>query len=156
MKPIAHLASGVVLGSCAYLLTNDPLHFVGAGIGTFILDVDHTFDFIREFGFKDALKRLANSFRFKSRKNILKRMIFCFHSWELLLLLVIFSFLPDSNPYIISFAIGAAVHLFMDQIGNEVHPLTYFMAYRAWVGFKGEFLPNNPQRLLRNEEHPGT
>lgn len=149
MSPARHLAAGGLLGGAAYALTNDPYHSLAVAAGSVAIDLDHIYDFCREWGWKDGIRNLYNA-GLERVKPVFRRHVYVFlHGWDLLLLCFLaFPFLFE-NFYWYSFLIGVTVHLFMDQIGNELGPLGYILSYRIYRRFSRSLLVRNP-----NPEHP--
>ena len=137
MSPAKHLIAGTVLGASAYLLTANPYHSLAIGAGACVIDVDHLLDYSKEWEVKGAIRRIIGQVPGGTPDNCPRRTYKVLHGWDLLLgLLIIFFF--HRNFYLLSFVLGAAVHLMMDQLGNSAHPLRYFLTYRLWHRFRTE------------------
>lgn len=99
---------------------------IGVGV---LIDIDHTPDFYRRWVLDKPL-----------------RLWLAFHAYEWLPLAAAACWLSGWNPLAIGASVGFLGHLLCDQVANPVHPLTYFISYRAKVGFRGD-------RLVRGDEN---
>ncbi|MBF0518989.1 MAG: hypothetical protein HQK92_04620 [Nitrospirae bacterium] len=137
MKPLWHGIAGAALGLAAYKVTGS-WEFTSVTVAAEILiDIDHILDHLIQsdkpfdiqafFSFDESLKW--------------KKIMFVFHSYELILLMAIAAFY-FSNPLLWAVALGMLVHLILDEIGNRnvsfpIHmvPAFYFFSCRLINGF---------------------
>ena len=126
---------GCILGGGTYLLEGDPYHSLAVAAGSVAIDIDHVYDFYREWGLKEGIRKLWGA-ALQKQKVSLKRVYLFFHGWDVLLLSFLICPLIFENPYWFSFLIGVAIHLFMDQVGNEFGGLSYVLSYRIWHRFR--------------------
>lgn len=114
MRATGHIAVSVGVGLGFWLATKSAgaaaISFV---VGVFI-DSDHILDYFRWFvlGKKDTFHVL-------------------FHSWELVIPLVLASFLSGWNVLLVAATVAFVVHMGIDQTFNPVKPFSYFITYRA-------------------------
>lgn len=94
--------------------------------GIFV-DIDHGFDYLREYGIRFDLRFFFLSFN----NTLYKRIVLLFHSWELVALLAILSAASDGDPLITGVLIGLCSHLLCDQFTNGVSRWGYFIVFRA-------------------------
>jgi hypothetical protein len=86
-------------------------------------DLDHVIDF------------------FDSREHGRKRhMLRPFHAWELVLVSLIVALAFYSGDLFLAAVLGYLSHLVIDQLANPVHPLAYFITFRAMKGFRRRHL----------------
>ncbi len=145
MSPAKHLAAGGLLSGAAYGLTNDPYHSLAIAAGSVAIDLDHIYDSCREWGWKEGIQKLCIAGLGRA-KLVFRRHVFVFlHGWDLLLLCFLVFPVLFENFYWYSFLIGVTVHLFMDQIGNELGPLGYILGYRIYRRFSRFVLVRDPK-----------
>ncbi len=144
MSPAKHLAAGGLLSGATYALTNDPYHSLAIAAGSVAIDLDHIYDFCREWGWKEGIRKLCIA-GLGRVKPVFRQHVFVFlHGWDLLLLCFLVFPLLFENFYWYPFLIGVTVHLFMDQIGNEFGPLGYILSYRIYRRFSRPALTREP------------
>ena len=137
MRPLKHIIASAILG-IGFLLFVRPFW---AGLVVFLagvfIDLDHLIDFWalkprRPFSVRDFLDS-------ESRDDQIKWIFVFFHSWELVVGLWLWAFLAHWPLWQTSIAAGITLHLILD-IANmrrcKMHPLAYFLIYRAIKGFK--------------------
>ncbi len=142
MRPAWHAAAGVGLGTIVYqMTTNWQLALISATTEIFI-DLDHVMDYVFHNKYSFCIRT------FLSERNSLdwSRMVFIFHSYEWIILLIILAWC-FSLPVLWAIAIGAIVHIFLDEIGNRFYISPgrlslgfYFFIYRLCKGFRTERL----------------
>ncbi len=118
MSPAKHLAAGGLLSGAAYALTNDPYHSLAIAAGSVAIDLDHIYDFRREWGWKEGLQKLYMAALGRAKPVFRKHVFVFLHGWDLLLLAFLIFPMLFENFYWYSFLIGVTVNHFMDQIGN--------------------------------------
>ena len=97
-----------------------------------LLDADHVFDYLREYGFRFDKEFFFHSFH----HTLYRKIVLPFHAWEWLVLLAV---LPvfDLGSYVSSgIFIGIGQHLIADQFTNPVCRGGYFISFRAWNRFR--------------------
>lgn len=93
--------------------------------GVFI-DIDHVFDYLREYGF-----RFDAGFFFHTFDGTLyKRVILLFHGWEWVALLAILSVTANYNSIVTGMVLGLFSHLLCDQFANGASAWGYFFFFR--------------------------
>lgn len=134
MSPDKHIISGIILGTGAYLITKD-ITLAGAScLSAFICDMDH----VIEYGAYCIIHKVRPTIReFFSGEYFEKKGKICiiFHAYEYLALLIIAA-IYSSDPVIVGAALGYALHLILDTIGNDCTFAGYCISYRISVGFK--------------------
>ena len=139
MRPAKHLAASAAFGAGVYFLTGDGGHAAAAGAGGVLIDLDHIWDFYREWGFWDGLRRMAEN-SVHGRRHKVARLYLLLHSWDVLLALALLAVFGPGNFYLLSAVLGGAMHLLFDQFVNPVRAFSYFLAYRISRGFRRELL----------------
>lgn len=136
MKPINHLGVSFITGVVTFFTTRAILPSVACFLAGWLIDVDHIWDFYTNGCKGFSIKRFGQAMD----NGEIKRAHFYLHSYELLLILVLLCFVTQFN-YLLPFTtLGFAIHLFLDQIGNPVNSLTYFLTYRMLNGYKPEII----------------
>ena len=119
MGPIGHTAASLGLGGVAWAATGSPLALPVAVTTGVLVDLDHVIDF---FDSRDQGRR-SHMFR-------------PFHAWEYLLLALVLLLTFSQHPLFLVAFLGYLSHLLLDQFANQVHPLAYFIVYRAAHRFR--------------------
>lgn len=131
MKPSIHALASAGAAAVSFALTSSAETSLAIVVSGVFIDIDHVFDYLREYGFRPRPVFFYSVFR----RIVFKRLFLIFHSWELLATLWALTFLAQTPPILLGCAIGITLHLIMDQIGNQVFPLTYFITWRLRHGF---------------------
>ena len=132
---IVSLSGGVII----YLLTQSFLKAVLFSSAAIFIDIDHLFDYIRNWGWK--IVNLRDFMKiFYTRQ--LKKVYVLLHGYELLAILgLLLWYLKVDWGWVVFLSL--AIHLLMDQIYCFTHfrrtsPWFYFLAYRISKGFDNE------------------
>ena len=88
MSPAKHLAASAAFGAGIYLLTRDGGHAAAAGAGGVLIDLDHIWDFSREWGVRDGLRRLMENLLHGGRHRV-TRLYLLLHNWDVLFALAL-------------------------------------------------------------------
>ena len=126
-----HIITSIPATVLTFTLTNSiSLSLITFLVAIFI-DIDHIPDYMLsnrgKFNYKDFVQACIQG-RYK-------KLYLIFHSYELLLGLLVLYWIYNFNHLILSIIIGLAVHLISDQLANPVHPLSYFFFYRLYYRF---------------------
>lgn len=143
MKPASHLVAGTLLGGAVYPLTHDIYHSLAIAVGSVVIDLDHIYDFVHEWGWGEGIRKLVLAGLGRSRASH-QRAYLILHSWEILLLAALLGPFLFQSSYWASFLLGTTIHLFMDQVGNGFNGLSYFLAYRIHKRFSTSALKVAP------------
>ena len=136
MKPVNHFGVSVITGVASFLATKTIMPSVACFLAGWLIDVDHIWDFYQNGCRRFSIKRFGHAMD----NGEIKSARFYLHSYELLLILASLCFVTHFN-YLLSFTtLGLAIHLFLDQLYNPVHSLTYFLTYRILNGYKPEII----------------
>jgi hypothetical protein len=127
MRPIVHVAASAAVSGVLYGVTRSVTITAVSFFCGFLIDIDHVFDYLREYGFRFSLKAFFAAFY----GNRFKRLILIFHGWEWMLLLLFLSWRSGWNEVLVGLFFGAVSHLIIDQMGNEVTGPGYFFCYRV-------------------------
>jgi len=101
------------------------------------LDADHLIDYCysrRTFTF--SLRKVYEA----CEECTLSKLIFAFHSYELVAFLWIAIVIYAPGRLWVAVAVGLTQHLILDQITNPVNPMGYFFTYRLAHGFRSEHI----------------
>jgi hypothetical protein len=125
MKAHYHAGISLVLAIALFAAFRSMALSVSAMLSGIFIDIDHGFDYLREYGFRFDLKFFFHSFH----HTLYKRVILLFHGWEWAILLVISS-IASQNPIVSGLTIGIVSHLICDQLTNGVSKWGYFIFFR--------------------------
>jgi len=138
MRPAWHVAAGIGLGGVIYQVSASwQLASVSAATEVF-MDLDHALEHILRSDRPFCVKT------FFSRNNSLDwpKIVFAFHAYEWVIVLAALSAYYDL-PVMSAAALGAAVHLILDEIGNRrfmspghLAAGFYFLSYRLYRRFE--------------------
>lgn len=145
MKLSGHVVASSVIAVTIFLVSRNLILALSSFLAGVFIDLDHLWDYFRSEGLKFDLK----DFFYKCDNFQLKKFYLFFHSFELLPVLGIFTYLAPSlklwsvgdnnhNHLLIGTLIGFSQHLFLDQVFNRAELLGYFFFYRWRKGFSGE------------------
>jgi len=151
MKPVSHLSVSIIVGVATFLTTKLISPSIACFLVGWLVDVDHIWDFYKNGCRGFNIKR----FVYAMENGEIKKIYLYFHSYELLLVLVVLCYFTHFN-YILSFTtIGFATHLFLDQIFNNINTFSYFITYRILNDYKSETIfrihPHGPSRSKEQE-----
>ena len=113
--------------------------------GIFI-DLDHIYDYIREFGFPFKVKDFFTAVD----KDDIPRLTLIFHSWELVLLIGIIAWLTNWNPWITGLFIGFGHHIILDKTNSGERLRTYSFWWRWKNNFEFEAIYSNSKKKIQN------
>ena len=134
MSPDKHITSGIILGAGAYLLTKDITLAEAAALSAFVCDFDHALEYGAYcFEYKKAptLREFSSGRYFETKG----RIVLVFHAYEYLILFTLAALITH-NSIAKGTALGYALHLILDTIGNDCTFVGYWIIYRALVKFK--------------------
>jgi hypothetical protein len=155
MKPKHHFWSSVVAGGALYWSTGSASALTGAMIGGFLIDSDHVIDQIWSIRYGAPFRRPRHGDEIDNRPespirwvmNLLRprkllRLPLVFHSYELLVLIIIIT-LVLRTPFLIGLLAGYVLHLSLDMIRHHREfnsPFFYLISYRLAQGFRRDCL----------------
>jgi len=136
MKPSRHIIASALLSGVLWFFTKS---FFAAGlcfVSGVLIDVDHVIEYIIHYGARGLnLKKV-----YKACEDMrFNRLYLVFHTAELGILLWAATVLTQ-NIYLLALASGYSLHLILDIVGNQVHPLYYFFILRLLHKFHTERL----------------
>ena len=154
MKAKHHFWSSVVTGGGLYWITGSFSAFTGAIIGGFLIDSDHIIDQMWSIRYgapfrhpqRDGIdSRVGSKMNwvmrlFRPRK--LLRLPLVFHSYELLVLVIIITIVLRT-PFLIGLLAGYVLHLALDMLRHYHEfnsPFFYLISYRLAQGFRRDCL----------------
>lgn len=140
MRPTSHIIAAGIMAAPVYAATSSLELTATFCISSVAMDVDHIVDYMA-FG-KRPLS--ATKFFKSGTPSTWSRMIFAAHSYEFILLMLLFS-ISFSSSVILAVTAGCLAHLLMDEAGNRmpwkktrIKPFFYFFAFRFANGFRPE------------------
>ncbi|MBL7130357.1 MAG: hypothetical protein ISS45_02990 [Candidatus Omnitrophica bacterium] len=129
MSPTGHLVSSLIGAGIIYSIFGSFISAVIFFISGVFIDLDHIFDYVRQYGLKSLNIRTLSEICYEHK---LDKLTIIFHSFEFLLILWIFITIFKLNIFWIALALGISVHLIIDQLSNGTFALSYFLTYR-WI-----------------------
>lgn len=124
-----HLPFTLLVGIAGWLLTADPICFLAALLGGWLIDFDHLVDFLYyacRTGSKPGLRLLMSGSYFKLNGKVLVPL----HSWEIVLVIGYVSFTEQSYAWACA-GLAMGLHLLQDQFSYKVRPGGYVFILRA-------------------------
>jgi len=131
MKPRYHVTASLIVSGIVYTLTESPAMSISSFVAGVFIDIDHFIDYLCVFPSRLSVSHFFGTFS----ENKLKRVYVFFHAWELIPLLVIVSWSMNWDYCLLGVTIGILQHMFLDQMGNQASPLSYFLSWRLLKGF---------------------
>lgn len=131
MKPEDHFIVSFMLSILYFYFTSS---FWGAVLCFFVgffIDLDHLLDFWwhkRKIVFS---KEFFEDYSLKTGKTYV-----LLHSYELLFVFALLSYYLNWGLVAGGALLGMTAHMIMDQVYNNVKPMSYFLIYRIAIGFK--------------------
>ena len=126
MGPIGHTAASLGVGASAWFITGSHLAIPVALVTEFFVDLDHVTDL---FDSQDHGRH--------------RHMLRLFHAWKYLLVTLVVVLAFSQHPMLLTALLAYLSHLLLDQLANRVHPMAYFIVYRAAHGFRTNHLSLN-------------
>ena len=135
MRPSGHLVSSLIGAGLIHGVFGNFIAAILYFISSFFIDLDHVFDYVRQFGLKSLnIRNLLDS----CYEGKFTKVSLIFHSFELLIILWIFITVFKLNILWISMVLGMSIHLIIDQFTNKNFALSYFFIYRLKKNFATE------------------
>lgn len=134
MKAKHHAISSLTLGLILSYLFKNLNVFLATSLVGILLDLDHLFDF-----WHAKPKNPFNLKAFFSTKTYMQKEHTAYvplHGYEFAILLWILTWQLDWSPILTGAAAGMSLHLILDDIGNELKTLSYFLTYRIYKKFR--------------------
>jgi len=149
LHELIHLTSSLLAAFFVCRLFNKCklyIAIISSIIAGFLIDFDHLVDYFFAFGIHFNLNYFLKGYQFLKSD----RMYIPFHSWELVILLLIL-FLVLSNfknrvvlkTILLSFCVALFFHLIADVWVNKIPTTSYFLIYRIKNNFDLKLLENN-------------
>jgi len=134
MKPRTHVLSSVVLALVIYYFLESTATSLAVIISGVFIDLDHIYDFwiSRPPKFLNINHFLTTE---KYMRQINQKAYVFLHAYELLLLLWLATVYSKWHPVLLGISAGFSLHLVLDDIGNHLKTLSYFLIFRAYKKF---------------------
>jgi len=152
MSPQSHVALTLPAAAAIHLVFRSPMATLCFVVGGILVDIDHLFDHFILFRKTGGIRGMISW----CEQHAWERIVILIHAWELLALFL-FLALWQKHILLLSFVLGWAFHLALDQYWNPracpLHPLFYFLVFRAWKGFTREgLIRKQPGRTCAQDE----
>ena len=132
MSPTRHVLASAATSAVFLGVTRSWPATIVCFFSGILIDIDHHFDlWIYK---KKILLHIKHIYDFCEKEKEGK-LYLIFHSYEFLAVLWICLIGFRLSVVWWGLAVGVTVHMILDQIGNTVRPLTYFLCYRIKNGF---------------------
>lgn len=131
MKVHYHIGLSLAVAIAVFALYRSTAMAVSAFLSGILVDIDHVFDYLREYGFRSDVRFFFHS----CHQTLFRRVVLFLHAWEWFALLVISAVLLRDNSIVIGICIGMGQHLVADQFTNHICKWGYFIIYRLRCGF---------------------
>jgi hypothetical protein len=131
MKVSSHIGLSLSVALGVYTLSRSAAMAAASFVIGVFIDVDHVFDYLREYGFHPDIKFFFRSFH----ETLYRRIVLFLHAWEWLPLLAVAAVWSGGNSVLVGVVIGLGQHLIADQLTNKIYKGGYFISYRAWKKF---------------------
>jgi hypothetical protein len=126
-----HVGLSLSVAVAVYAVNRSVAMAAASFVAGVFVDVDHVFDYLREYGL-----RLDGRFFFRSFHQTLYRHVVLFlHSWEWLILLAAAALWSRGGSVLTGVCIGLGQHLVADQFTNGISRWGYFFFYRIGKKF---------------------
>lgn len=145
MKPGYHAASSALAAGLLYFLFKSWSMALSCFLSGVLIDLDHVYDYVKEFGFPFKIRDFVNTVY----NNGISRLTFVFHSWEILLLLVVIAWYSNWRLWIVGIFIGLGIHMVLDKLNNGERLRTYSFIWRWGKQFKFvDTFPNDAKKKM--------
>ena len=131
MTPGRHAAASGLLALGCGMTWNSPAAAVAAFAAGTALDLDHLLD----YRWNKAGPFSPRRFVMMCARFRLEKLYLLAHSLEWIVPFLAWAWLADGPPWLKATGLGLGAHVLMDLAGNGMRPQTYFLLYRAAVGF---------------------
>jgi len=127
-----HLALSSAASAAIYIATGDAAAAAAFSVMGVLIDLDHLIDYFRETGFNVEVKRFLAYFEDQRPRHLWLLL----HGFEWMPLTLAGCLLLDPPAWAWAGVAGWFLHLLLDHRHNQLHPLTYWLVYRARLGFR--------------------
>ena len=126
MKLAHHAASSAAIAGILYLIFKSWSMSLSCFLSGIFIDLDHFYDYIREFGFPFKIKDFFKA----AYDSEISQCILVLHSWELLFPLGMIAWLTNWNPWITGVLLGFSQHIILDMLYNNEGFQSYSFLWR--------------------------
>jgi len=131
MKVQHHIGLSLSVAVGVYALYRSAAMAIASFLSGVLVDFDHVFDYVREYGFRTDVRFFFHAFH----ETLFRRIVIFLHAWEWLILLAVLPALSLGSDITTGIFIGMGQHLIADQCTNPVCKWGQFILYRAWHRF---------------------
>ena len=117
-----------------YVATGDAAAAAAFSVMGVLIDLDHLVDYFRETGLNMDVGRFLVYFENQKPRHLWLLL----HGLEWILLAGALSLFMGAPAWIWAAVAGWLLHLLLDHRYNQLHPSTYWLSYRARLGFRAE------------------
>lgn len=131
MRVHHHIGLSLSVALAVYALYRSAAMAIASFLSGILVDLDHGFDYLREYGFRWDVRFFFDSFH----NTLYRKVVLPLHAWEWLALLAVLPALSLGSEVSIGIFIGMGQHLIADQYTNPVCRWGYLFVYRLRCGF---------------------
>lgn len=134
MRPTQHIVISLVVSGFFYLFLRSAIGALACFLSGIFIDLDHFVDYFLNCKHPMRLSHFFRVFRYEAFENV----VVFLHSWEWILVFLVFLWLIDWKPVAMGLFVGFFTHLLLDNLVNDHSPLAYFITYRILRRFSGK------------------
>lgn len=131
MKVTQHILISAAIAGSLYGLTRSATAALACFAAGVLLDLDHLFDYMLNYGAPIRIGHFFRAFRYEALRHI----VVFLHAWEWMLIAAAVLWLLGWEPVVAGVVLGASVHLALDQLFNNHRWPAYFLSYRLFHCF---------------------
>lgn len=139
MGPLGHSAISAIAATGVYTVTDSWASALLCFASGTLVDLDHILDYLLNIGTRGFSLKAVHAASMETGASRgergMRRFYLIFHSAELLIGALCALFFVRT-PLLIGFVVGYGLHLVVDWVTNPVIPQTYFILWRASIGFR--------------------
>lgn len=150
MKIQHHIVSSALIASILYLFFKSWNMALICFLSGILIDLDHIYDYTREFGFPFKIKDFFNT----AYDGEVSRWTVVLHSWEVLFLIGIIAWFTNWNPWITGVLVGFGHHIVLDMLDKDERLRSYSFIWRWKNNFEFEVIfPNTAITIQFEKQH---
>jgi len=129
---LGHFIIGLLVGLIVYKKTREVKYLIIALLASFLIDLDHLFDFWMAYGFSlNAVEFFEIDFF-----NINQAVYVPLHSWELISLIIALGLLFKKYRWeLLTIGLAMLFHVAWDVVSYRIMPIDYSLIYRFLNNF---------------------
>ncbi len=139
-----HIAASTIISGVLYAIFKSWGLSIASLVSGIFIDLDHVIDYLIEHGLRFNVKKFFDFFYEEKHRKI----FLIFHGWEWLIILCVFAWLTNWNPWITGILIGCGQHMVFDFFYSMTTLRSYSLLWRWKNRFDSEVLfPKNRKKI---------